>query len=121
MGALGYHNAVIESHLTISLEAADDAVPTVHVALTELSTTPPAPQFAMGLDDWGREIAPDTFEEDPAVEGDPVKEMVEVEESNADDVAIVAPIDVPAGDEALAGEPSILDVLTEDPADPSTP
>ena len=46
---------------------------------------------------------------------------MEVEESDADDVAIVEPADVPAVDEALAGEPSILDVLTEDPVDLSTP
>ena len=121
MGALGYRNAVIESHPTISLEEADDAVPAVHVASTELSTTPPAPRFAMGLDDWGREIAPDTFEEDPAAEGDPAKDTVEVEESDADDVAIVEPADAPAVGEALTDEPSILDVLAEDPADPSTP
>ena len=46
---------------------------------------------------------------------------MEVEESDADDVAIVEPTDAPAVGEALTDEPSILDVLAEDPADPSTP
>ena len=46
---------------------------------------------------------------------------MEVEESDGDDVAIVDPTDVPAVSDISVGEPSILDALAEDPADPSTP
>ena len=120
MGALGYCNAVVESHPTISLGEADDAVPAVHVALTELSSTSLAPRFTMGLDDWGLEITPDTFEEDLATEGESTKETLEVEESDGDDVAIVDPVDVPAADDIPVDEPSILDALAEDPIDPAT-
>ena len=51
MGALGYRNTVIKSQPTTPLEEADDKVSIVHVASTELSTTPPAPRFVMKHDD----------------------------------------------------------------------
>ena len=43
MGTLGYQNAVVELLLTTPLEEVDEKVPTVYMASTELSTTPPTP------------------------------------------------------------------------------
>ena len=43
MGALKYQNAVIEFHPTTPLEEVDKKFPAVHMASTELSTTPPTP------------------------------------------------------------------------------
>ena len=106
MGALGYCNAIIEYELATSLEEADDKVPAIKDC------------------DWRQEIAPNTFEDDPATEGKVAKDVEheeeDVGEDDVDGVVIVEPPNEPAADDILVDEPSILDVLVEGPTDPST-
>ena len=75
MGSLRYYNAVVESQPVTSLKEADDKVLAVHVASTELLTTPLAHRFTREDDDWKREIAPDIFEDDPTAKGEIAKDI----------------------------------------------
>ena len=75
----------------------------------------------MTSEDWNREIELETFEDLLAVEGEVEDEEEEAREGDEAIQAEPKPEEMPATDEILLGEPSILDAVKKDPADPSLP
>ena len=97
MGALEYHKAILVDHPMSLVEATDQAVQ-AHLVEPEISGVPPPPKFLLTSEDYDRSIKEGTFEDPPEAE-----EESEEEES---------------GGGIPPGEPSILDALADDPADP---
>ena len=106
MGALEFREAVLHTHPPSTVEAADEEVPAL-LAEATLSTVPPPPRFELSPADLDRPVDPQVFKDPPEAseEGEDGKEEAIGEEMTT-------------GTEGIPpDEPSLLDVLADDPTD----